>query len=122
VYLIREAIQRSGVDADIDVLSDGYAATQYFDEADASESAACPDLVLLDLNLPKTSGDEVLKHLRASVRCKYAKVLIVSSSDAPTDRKSVEYLAVSSYFKKPSSFAEFMKLGSIVQRLLMSLR
>jgi len=118
VYLIREAIERRGINADISVLRDGYAATQYFDETEASESAPCPDLILLDLNLPKTSGFEVLKHLRATVRCKCAKVLIVSSSDAPTDRSAAQDLAVSSYFKKPSTYAEFMKLGSLVERLL----
>lgn len=117
-YLIREAINQSRIDADIDVLRDGHAATKYFDEADASESMPCPDLVLLDLNLPKTSGDEVLKHLRASVRCRYAKVVIVSSSDTLRDHKAVASLAVADYFKKPSSYAEFMKLGTIVERLL----
>jgi len=119
-YLIREAIQGRRINADIDVVRDGYAATRYFDEADASETAPCPDLILLDLNLPKTGGDEVLKHLRASVRCQHAKVLIVSSSDAPADRTMVANLAVSDYFKKPSSYAEFMKLGPIVERLLAS--
>jgi hypothetical protein len=45
----------------------------------------------------------------------------VSSSDAPADRKAVEYLAVSTYFRKPSTYAEFMKLGSIIERLLTTL-
>lgn len=121
MYLIREAIERCGINADIDVLPDGSAAIQYLDDANAGESGPCPDLILLDLNLPKTSGYEVLKHLRAGVRCKCAKVLIVSSSDAPTDRKAVDDLGVSNYFMKPSTYAEFMKLGSIVERLLMSL-
>jgi CheY-like chemotaxis protein len=116
--LIREAIERCSINADIHVIRDGHAATQYFDAADASESVPCPDLVLLDLNLPRTSGDEVLKHLRASDRCRYAKVVIVSSSDEPTDRKAVEYLAIAHYFKKPSTFTEFMKLGTIVESVL----
>ena len=118
VFLIREAIERSHIDAVIDVVRDGHAATQYFDAADASESAPCPALVLLDLNLPKKSGDEVLKHLRASCRCKNAKVVIVSSSDAPTDRKAVEYFTVSHYFQKPSQYHDFMKIGPVIESLL----
>jgi CheY-like chemotaxis protein len=120
VFLIREAIDLFGINADIDVLRDGHAATKYFAAADIDESAPCPDLILLDLNLPKASGDEVLKHQRASQRCRYAKVLIVSSADAPSDRATVERLAVAAYFKKPSVYAEFMKLGLIVKELLSS--
>ncbi len=119
-FLIREAIERCSISAHIDVLRDGHAATKYFDAADANESAPCPDLILLDLNLPKLSGDEVLKHLRASPRCKHAKVLIVSSSDAPSDRAKVERHGAAGYFKKPSVYAEFMKLGQIVKELLAS--
>jgi two-component system, chemotaxis family, response regulator Rcp1 len=120
MFLMREAITSSRIEADIDVVRDGHAATRYFDAADASAGALCPDLILLDMNLPKKSGDEVLQHLRASARCKYAKVLIVSSSDAAQDRRIVEAFAVAGYFKKPSNYAEFMKLGPMVKDLLES--
>lgn len=113
-----EAMEHAGVDAQMDVVQDGHAATQYFDGVDKDESIPCPDLILLDMNLPKKSGDDVLKHLRASARCKFAKVLIVSSSDAARDRGAVEKYAVAGYFKKPSAYGEFMKLGGIVKELL----
>jgi two-component system, chemotaxis family, response regulator Rcp1 len=120
VFLIREAIEGSQIDADIEIVRDGEAATRYFDAADGNENARCPDLVLLDLNLPKKSGVQVLKHLRGSIRCRHVKVLIVSSSDAPQDRGSVENFAVEGYFKKPTNYAGFMSLGPIVKHLLES--
>jgi DNA-binding response OmpR family regulator len=75
-------------------------------------------LVLLDMNLPKRSGNEVLSHLRQSRRCREARVIIVSSSDAPRDRASVADLAVAGYFKKPSDYAGFMRLGPLVKSVL----
>ena len=120
VYLIREALQSAHVNAHLHIVRDGYAATAIFDSADADPNASCPAVVLLDLNLPRKSGAEVLRHLRASRRCRGAKVIIVSSSDAPRDRASVEGLDAAGYFKKPSDYDEFMKLGSLVKALLES--
>jgi len=115
---MREAIDGAGVKADIQVLRDGHAATKYFDEVEATENRPCPDLTLLDLNLPKKSGGEVLEHVRAGERCKDAKVLIVSSADARHARPPLEVFDIAGYFRKPSSYAEFMKLGSVVKNLL----
>ena len=121
VFLIREALDSGDVDTNVHVVRDGYAATNFFDAADTDPDAPCPDLVLLDMNLPKKSGAEVLKHLRESRRCKAAQVLIISSSDAERDRAAVEGLSVAGYFKNPSDYAEFMKLGILVKALLESL-
>lgn len=118
VFLIRAAIASAHVDADLYFVSDGDAATQFFDSADADASLPCPTLVLLDLNLPKKGGDDVLRHLRSSTRCGHAAVLIVSSSDAARDREGVAGLGVNAYFRKPSDYWEFMKLGDLVKRLL----
>jgi CheY-like chemotaxis protein len=118
VFLIREAIDICKIDADIEVLRDGQSAVSYFEQVDAEQLGSCPDLILLDMNLPRRNGDEVLRHLRASTRCRDAKVLIVSSSDAPKDRSAVESSGVAGYFRKPSSYDEFMKLGPIVRTLL----
>jgi CheY-like chemotaxis protein len=118
VFLIREAIGSCGIDAEIEVVRDGQAALTWFETVDEHHPDACPDLILLDMNLPKRSGDEVLKHLRTSTNCRHSKVLIVSSSDAPQDRQAVESSGVAGYFRKPSSYDEFMKLGPIIRALL----
>jgi two-component system, chemotaxis family, response regulator Rcp1 len=118
VYLIRDALQAAGVRAGIEVVDDGQAATAFFDQVDADENAPCPSLILLDMNLPKKNGAEVLMHLRESARCGRAAVLIVSSSDAPRERCAVAGFDVSGYFKKPSEYASFMKLGPLVRELL----
>jgi DNA-binding response OmpR family regulator len=118
VFLIHEALAIGEVNANVHVVRDGYAATNFFDAADADPNAPCPDLVLLDMNLPKKNGAEVLKHLRKSRRCKEAQVLIISSSDTVRDRASVEGLSTAGYFKKPSDYGEFMKLGPLVKALI----
>jgi chemotaxis family two-component system response regulator Rcp1 len=122
IFLIREALNSGEVKANVHVVRDGCAATNFFDAADAKPNAPCPDLVLLDMNLPKKNGAEVLKHLRESKRCRGARVLIISSSDALRDRASVEGLSAAGYFKKPPDYAEFMKLGPLVKALLESPR
>ena len=118
VFLIQEAIAEAGIQAEIRVVSDGNRATQMIDAADADDQVRCPDVVLLDLNLPKKSGNEVLRHLRQSRRCGNARVLIVTSSDSARDRQAVGALGILEYFRKPSDYEEFMKLGSIVKKIL----
>ena len=108
------------MNAELFFVSDGEAATRFFDSADVDAGAPCPALVLLDLNLPKKNGDEVLRSLRGSRRCAHAAVLIVSSSDAVRDREGVTALGVNAYFRKPSDYHDFMKLGDLVKRLLSS--
>lgn len=118
VSIVEEAIAEARIEADLAVVRDGQAATDFFDAVDSGKQTTCPDIILLDMNLPKKNGSEVLKHLRGSPRCRHVPVLIVSSSDAPRDRDSVAGLSIAGYFKKVSGYAEFMKLGPIVKGLL----
>jgi DNA-binding response OmpR family regulator len=116
--LIREAIKSAAIDADLHFVQDGEKATDFFDAADEDDRSPCPNLLLLDLNLPKKSGTEVLTHMRSSRKCKGTKVLIVTSSDSPRDREAVAALGANEYFRKPSGYPEFLKLGELVKRLL----
>ncbi len=118
MFLIREAITAAKVDAAVAVVSDGHQATEFIDQADRGQGAPCPDLILLDLNLPKKDGIEVLRHIRDSAVCKNALVLVVTSSDSASDREAVEKLGFNGYFRKPSVYAEFMKLGPMIRELL----
>jgi len=116
VFLVEEAIRAAELNAELHVVDDGQKATEFFDAADAAESQDCPDLVLLDLNLPKKDGAEVLRHLRNSRTCKNAPVLIVTSSSSPRDRELAR--DANGYFTKPNDLDEFMKLGPLIRELL----
>jgi CheY-like chemotaxis protein len=118
LFLIREAIHTARIDATLHIVEDGHQAVLFIDAADADADAPRPDLVLLDINLPKKNGTEVLRHLRNSGCCKDAPVLIVSSSDSARDRDTAKSLGFSGYFRKPSVYAEFLKLGPIIRDLL----
>lgn len=118
VFLIQEAIEAKKLPVALHVVKDGEQAMRYFDHADGDASMPCPSLVILDINLPKMQGGEVLKHIRRSRRCANALVIAVSSSNSARDREQMTELGANGYFRKPSEYAEFMKLGEIVRELL----
>lgn len=118
VLLIREAITAAEIAADVHVVRDGQEATEFVDAADAGGDAPCPDIVLLDLNLPRKRGDAVLRYIRRSRTCRSVAVLIITSSDSVQDRELFTALGAMGYFHKPSDYDEFMKLGVLVRHLL----
>jgi two-component system, chemotaxis family, response regulator Rcp1 len=118
VFLVREALAQFDLPVVLHVAQDGEAATRYFDALDARPDAPVPQLVLLDLNLPKRTGLEVLSHLRRSQRCADVKVLLVSSSDSPADKAEIQRLGVFGYFRKPPSYEGFLTIGEIVRNIL----
>ena len=117
VYLLRSAIESSGFKTNIRVMKDGEQATKFFDEADRDASVLSPDLVVLDLNLPKKRGGEVLEHLRRSRRCQDARVIIVSTSNLELEKETAAKSRADAYFRKPSEFDEFLKLGGVIKTL-----
>jgi two-component system, chemotaxis family, response regulator Rcp1 len=118
VFLIRQALRKSELDTEIHVTEDGEKTIRFFEQADADPAAPCPDLILLDINMPRYKGGDVLRRLRASARCKDALVVVVTSSDSQRDREDMDAFGANEYFRKPSDFSEFMKLGQLVRDLL----
>jgi len=118
VFLIRDAIRLSGIGARVHVIDNGEDAIRFFDSADTDDSAPCPAVVILDINLPKIQGKQVLQHLRQSRRCRESPVIVASTSDALEDRRmAVTTTGTNVYFRKPSGYDEFMKLGVLVREL-----
>ena len=117
VLLVREAIQMEDLPLELYVAPDGQAAIDFIAQAESSPEAPCPHLLLLDLNLPKRDGFEVLRRLRASEKCKDIPVLIITSSDSPSDQGQAAALGAR-YFRKPPSYDEFLKLGEVLRQLL----
>ena len=117
-FLIRRAIEGAGLDAKLHVIRDGEQAIRYIDLADGIDSVEVPDLVILDINLPKRPGGAVLRHMRNSLSCANALVIAVSTSDSVREREELTNLGAYGYFRKPSEYDEFMKLGALVKKAL----
>jgi CheY-like chemotaxis protein len=117
VFVIKEVIDRCELDLELRVATDGQDAVHYFQDLARAEKPF-PALVLLDLNIPKVGGIEVLKHLRSTSPCSRIPVIVVTSSTAETDRIAVERLGAEAYFQKPTSLAAYMQLGQLIKQLL----
>jgi two-component system, chemotaxis family, response regulator Rcp1 len=118
VFLIEEAIAAAQLSVAVHVVRNGEQAIRFFDEADHVPNAPCPVLVILDINLPRKPGYDVLKHMRASAKCGKAHVIAVSTSNSESDRQRMAELGADGYFRKPSEYADFMKLGDMIKRLV----
>lgn len=119
VFLIQEAIENAGLAVSLHVVKDGEQAGRFFELADQDLTIPCPALVILDINLPKKQGSEVLKQMRQSSRFGNASVLVVSTSESARDREQMDKLGADRYFRKPSGYDQFMQLGEIVKTLLL---
>jgi DNA-binding response OmpR family regulator len=115
--IVREAIRKENLPVHAHIVPDGERALDYIQAAETDASAPCPDFLLLDLNLPKIDGFEVLRKIRASGKFKGIPVLVVTSSDSPADRTEVARLGAG-YFRKPVTYGEFMKIGSFLRSFL----
>jgi CheY-like chemotaxis protein len=113
VYVVRKSLEEHGIEHELAVVSDGEAAFRFFDEVETG--APAPDVIILDLNLPRRSGQEVLERLRTRGCCKDVPVVILSSSDSPVDRAAALGLGANAYFRKPTQLDDFLQLGVVVR-------
>jgi CheY-like chemotaxis protein len=115
--LVREAIQMEGLPVSIQPAIDGEMAIAAMEQA-ANDPAAIPfDAVLLDLNLPRIDGFEVLRRIRASERYRHLPVIVITSSDSLSDRRESARLGAA-YFRKRPDYDEFLKVGGVIRRFL----
>jgi CheY-like chemotaxis protein len=108
-------LETAGIKAEVHIAKDGDQATRFFDEADQNDSAPSPALVILDINLPKKRGIEVLRHLKQSRRCRRAAVIVASTSNLPQDREAAVQGGAVAYFHKSSEYEEFLKLADLIR-------
>ena len=113
VYLIRRALDAQGLAYELSVSRDGEEAIHYLAACEAA--AGVIDLVLLDLNLPRRSGSEVLERIRNSSAFAAVPTLILTSSDSSQDRERCLSLGASAFIRKPSNLTEFMLIGKMVK-------
>ena len=110
--LTLRAFRKSKVLNEIDVVRDGAEALDYLFRAGAycdRSSDALPELVLLDLKLPKIGGLEVLRRMRADERTRRIPVVVLTSSSEEKDILSSYDLGANSFVRKPVDFTQFLE-------------
>ncbi|HEV8716107.1 MAG TPA: response regulator [Candidatus Binatia bacterium] len=118
VFLIQEALREHGLVPQLSVIADGEEAVSFARRE--GQPAVRPDLILLDLNLPKCNGREVLQSIRGNPELARVPLVIFTSSDSPQDRLVAAEPNVSCYIRKPSNLEEFMQIGGVLKKLLLS--
>jgi chemotaxis family two-component system response regulator Rcp1 len=118
IFLVEEAVAAHEISAELEFITDGQEAMRRISEWQEHPEAPRPDLFVLDLNLPKRSGVEVLAFIRASFPAVRIPVLIMTSSDSEKDRAETQRLEADGYFRKPSNYDEFLKLGLLIKEML----
>jgi two-component system, chemotaxis family, response regulator Rcp1 len=102
VRLLEEAFGESALEVNIRVARDGAEALSLVLGPDAATDWR-PDLILLDLNLPKVGGHEVLKHLKSDPNTRRIPVIVLTSSKAESDVRRAYEAHANAYLKKPST-------------------
>jgi CheY-like chemotaxis protein len=107
--LTLRALKKNNIASDVVVVRDGAEALDYLlaRRGNPSETRALPQLILLDLNLPKIDGLEVLRRIRADERTRLLPVVILTSSGEERDIVSGYGLGANGYVRKPVDFVEF---------------
>jgi CheY-like chemotaxis protein len=115
VRLTREALKEGKVWNNLHVVEDGEAAIDFTKQAGPYANAPRPDIILLDLNLPRKDGREVLAILKADENLKRIPVVILTSSKAEEDVLRAYDLSANCYITKPVDFEQFIKVVRVIE-------
>jgi DNA-binding response OmpR family regulator len=110
------ALEEAALNFELHVCSDGAELLQCAARIESGD-APWPDLLLLDLNLPKHSGEEILERFRENDQYCSIPIIVITSSDSSQERAKATAMGAS-YFRKPSDLTEFLKLGEMIQDVL----
>ena len=110
IELTKEAFEDAKFRNNLHIAEDGEQALDFLFKRNGYEDVPTPDIVLLDLNLPGTSGKEVLETVKAEAELKRIPVIVLTSSEADSDVQASYDLNANCYIVKPVNARKFMKV------------
>ncbi len=115
VRLTREALAESKLKIRLSTVADGVDAMMFLRKEGTFKDAATPDLILLDLNLPRKDGRQVLAEIKADGTLRHLPVVILTSSSADDDVLRSYNLHANCYVVKPVGLPEFLKIVQSIE-------
>jgi two-component system response regulator len=119
--LTREALRDSKFQNNLNVVEDGVQALAYLRRENGYETAPRPDIILLDLNLPRKGGREVLEEIKADPDLKRIPVVILTTSDDDTDILMSYDLHANCYITKPVDLSRFVTIVKSIESFWFSI-
>lgn len=108
VVLVQEALEYIDRKVMLNVVRDGWEAVHYLNKKGIYQNAVLPNIIFLDLNLPKKNGKEVLKEIKSDSKLKEIPVVILTTSQSEEDINEAYHLEANAYIIKNPVFDEFV--------------
>lgn len=121
IRLTREAFGEYKIANNLSVVTDGEMALKYLHREGKYASAPVPDMILLDLNLPKIDGREVLREIKSDPQIRRIPVIVLSTSESEIDIETSYNNYANCYITKPIDFMQFMKVIKELQSFWVSI-
>jgi chemotaxis family two-component system response regulator Rcp1 len=116
VQLTKEALEEGNLFVNLSVANDGVEAMAFLRRQGEHADAPTPDIILLDLNLPKKGGREVLQEIKADADLKCIPVVVLTTSEAEADIVSTYGLHANCYITKPVDMDQFIKIVQLLEQ------
>jgi CheY-like chemotaxis protein len=121
IVLTLEALKEAKVSNNINVVKDGEEALQYLRKEGRFEKAWTPDLILLDINLPRLDGKEVLAEIKKDTILMVIPVVMLTTSDSEKDIMESYHNHANCFITKPVDFQKFMEVVHIIKNFWISI-
>ena len=115
VFLIREALKCSNLSYTLHHADNGEKALDFLHHRAPFEAAHRPDLILLDLNLPRVNGIEVLRDVKSVPELSAIPVIVLTTSKSEADASLCRQLGADDFISKAPSFEEFLAVGRVIE-------
>jgi DNA-binding response OmpR family regulator len=120
VFLLDRALKRQNLQFELKHMADGGEALAFLRREGVWEEAATPDLILIDLNLTRYAGEEIVREIRAAKHLAHVPICVWSSSQSRRDQSMLRELGVARFVAKPTGLDQFLEIGEIIKELLAS--
>lgn len=121
ILLTKEALMEGKIANEVHVVRDGWEAMQYLLKEDGYENSKTPDLILLDVNLPRLDGHEVLHKIKTNADLKIIPVIMLTTSSSASDILKSYGNHANCYITKPIEIDDFMSTVAGIENFWISI-
>jgi len=114
-FIVREALKQAQEPSDVHCVRDGVEAIEFLHRRGPFVDAPRPDIMLLDLNLPRKDGRELLAEIKSDEKLKSIPVIVLTSSAADQDVSRAYSLHANCYLTKPADFSQFKEMVRAIE-------